>query len=481
MPKLAAEIWRDFEVGASGTAHKPIKSDIRDWGLAVEQVEAFVVAPGAATVPLFSQGAGVAPIYRSIVGGDLPNPSAAVPGAVYTKPAVPGQILAGLEGDGSFTVANTTGTGAIVLANTPNFTGGTITMDGTNLVGSVAGTNVLYGPDNRLAVQISPTVNFYKAGTTHDFYNFNGTDLYASLGPKTLDLQPSPLISNEAFSALKITQTWNTTGLAAMFDLQITDTASAIGSWFMRARGTSTGASILWYVDKGGSGTYAGNLNVGGVIVLGGKNYASVNGSGQLDSYCAAAGNRLLTATGGLLEFVSNTGQRQFYGQTSGSHIVNVPATAGGASTWPLTTGELINTGTGIGPGLFFADINFNAPAGTDVAIPIKFAAGVTRARFTGSQPYNTGPGAAALNTVQVAVYTAPGAGGFAICLPQALSSITTNTEGATGAFVNMVLNPAMGVFHWWNIASISTVYFRIITPQGAPALGRVTIGVQAL
>src|SRR5262245_62575869 len=121
MPLTAAENWRDFETTPGSVAHKPIKADIRAWGSALEAVGGFNV-PGADTsAALFSAGVGVAPVWRKIVGFDLPNPSTVIPGAVFAKPGAPNQILSGLGIDGEFDVATVSGTGDIILNNSPNF------------------------------------------------------------------------------------------------------------------------------------------------------------------------------------------------------------------------------------------------------------------------------------------------------------------------------------------------------------------------
>ncbi len=46
----AATIFRDFEVGTSGTLHKPVKSDVRDWGAWLEALEATLTGANVNTI-----------------------------------------------------------------------------------------------------------------------------------------------------------------------------------------------------------------------------------------------------------------------------------------------------------------------------------------------------------------------------------------------------------------------------------------------
>lgn len=479
MPLTAADIWRDFETaGTPGSgAHKPIKADIRAWGSALENAGG-ITAPGVQLVPLFSNGVGVPAAYRPIVGFDLPNPSLAVPGAVFAKPGVAGQILAGLGTDGEFDLAAVSGTGSIVLSDNPNFIG-TVKLNGLTFLSSTGGTHNVIAPDGRIAFQMqgTPSVNFYKADT-HQFYNPIGSQLFAQIDQVGLNITPPPLTSTAnptATNAIHIAQTWNngaTVNNLLRFDL--TDTASNVGSRILVAY---VGGGIRWYVDKAGSGTYSGNLNIGGVIVVGGKNFSSVNGAGAIDRYCSSAGGgiRWLTESGAtVLEMLSNLGVHSYHGATSGQHNVSPPAAASGASTWPTTSGELMNTGVGQIQGNFGAAVDFNV-ANVDIPIPFRFSGGVTKFRFAGGYLVNTGPGAAALNTVQVALYTGPGGTGTALCLPQGVAGITSNAQGVAGVYANLATNPALGL-HWFDVATFSTIYVRVTTAQGAAAAGRVGI-----
>jgi hypothetical protein len=482
MAITAADIWRDFETaGTPGSgAHKPIKADIRAWGSALENAGG-ITAPGVQLVPLFSNGVGVPAAYRPIVGFDLPNPSLAVPGAVFAKPGVAGQILAGLGTDGEFDLAAVTGTGSIVLSNNPNFTG-TVSINGLTFLSSAGGTHQVIAPDGRLGFQMSgaPATNYYKADA-HNFYNPIGSIPFATLDQWGWNVTPPPLTSGASpgqLNALHIAQTWNNGATVNnLLRCDLTDTASAIGSRIMLA---TVGGVIRWYVDKAGSGTYSGNLNIGGVIVVGGKNFSSVNGAGAIDRYNSSTGGgiRWLTESGvTVLEMLSNLGVRSYHGATSGQHNVSPPAAAAGSSTWPTTSGELVNTGTGLLQGAYGAAIDFNV-ANVDIPIPFRVASGITKFRFAGGYMLNTGPGAAALNTVQVALYTGPGGTGTAICLPQAIASITSNAQGTAGVYQNLVTNPALGL-HWFDVATFSTVYARVTTAQGAAAAGRVGFIIQ--
>src|SRR5262245_32957687 len=171
MPLTAAENWRDFETTPGSVAHKPIKADIRAWGSALEAVGGFNVPGADTTAALFSAGAGVAPVWRKIVGFDLPNPSTVVPGAVFAKPAAAGQLLSVLGTDGEFDTATATGTGDVVLNTSPNLIA-PVKVNGLNFLNSSGGSHMIVAPDGRDAFSASgsPQQNLCKA-TTHSWFN----------------------------------------------------------------------------------------------------------------------------------------------------------------------------------------------------------------------------------------------------------------------------------------------------------------------
>ena len=78
------------------------------------------------------------------------------------------------------------------------------------------------------------------------------------------------------------------------------------------------------------------------------------------------------------------------------------------------------------------------------------------------------------LTTAQAAVYTASGGGGVAVCSPQALSALTTNSAASAGNATD--LTPALGAAIFFTSA---TLYFRITTAQGGAATVDVAIEIQ--
>lgn len=250
---LASEVWRDYVtdgVPASGP-HRPVKADIRAWGTGIEGV-GFAV-PGVSHVPLFSNGLSAVPVYRAIIGADLPNPSLLTAGGVFALPGAAGQVLSGIGTDGSPDVATVTGTGDVMLSASPSISG-ILKHGALNLIGSAGGTHIFYAPDGRLAVQLGDTgnPNFYKAAT-HAFYNATGSDQFLNLDQYTTELLPFGLTSALDTSALKITQTWNTTGLPMAIDLSITRTAADAGARLLRLRAGAAGTTRTFDVDPLGN------------------------------------------------------------------------------------------------------------------------------------------------------------------------------------------------------------------------------------
>lgn len=462
MPLTAAEIWRDFNVGSSGTPHKPIKADIRAWGAAVETI-GFTI-PGAALVPLFSAGVGVAPVFRAIVGFDLPNPSTTTPGAVFSKPVVPGQILSGLGGDGSFTVASVTGTGSIVLSESPSFTG-PIRFGTLNFADFIGGTMIVYGPDNRLAFQAAGSVNFYKA-ESHDIYNSGGTDLFARLNANQLLLQPSSITAATPVVTdypLDIQTTWNTTGVCVGINLKIVNTASSAASRAFRIMSGSAGTTEQFSVFSDPNNPV---IALRGIAIL-----SSPPGSPNF-IYASPAGLNYINASGGaFLTTQSNTGVWAFVGTTSGTHTLASQAIASGASTLPNTTGELWNTGLGVPITLQSVAVDFNA-ANTDHAITIALPTGFTRYVLSSVRVTNTGT-TASLTTATGALFTsAAGAGTALVASGTALSALTSNVAGTAGS--HAVLTVANTTTYQTDI----TLFWRTQTAQGAAASGYVSIQV---
>ena len=113
--------------------------------------------------------------------------------------------------------------------------------------------------------------------------------------------------------------------------------------------------------------------------------------------------------------------------------------------------------------------VDANSVADTAIAIPLPRGVGKYRVgRVTALNPSTS------LTTAQAAVYTASGGGGVAVCSPQALSALTTNSAASAGNATD--LTPALGAAIFFTSA---TLYFRITTAQGGAATVDVAIEIQ--
>jgi hypothetical protein len=111
-------------------------------------------------------------------------------------------------------------------------------------------------------------------------------------------------------------------------------------------------------------------------------------------------------------------------------------------------------------------NVNFNSAG--DTAITINIAASAEWRMFIVAIT-NTGT-TASLTTAQYGLFTASGGGGTALVASgTAMSGLTSNTVNTPTNYIQAA--PAVGVR-----LNITTVYFRITTPQGAAASGNVYI-----
>lgn len=197
-----------------------------------------------------------------------------------------------------------------------------------------------------------------------------------------------------------------------------------------------------------------------------------------------------------------------YHGSSSGTHhVVAAPAAGSGTSTWPSTTGTIINTGatntvtnamlsnmanstikcrTTAGTGapedctganvaaiatsqfLFTTvAIDFNT-TNTDYPVTITLPTGYTKFILASIRTVNTGT-TASLTTATYGVWTGAGETGTAIVTSGAvLSAITTNAPATNAAYV--VSSLAVGGTAYFN--SGTTFYYRMKTAQGAAASG---------
>jgi len=113
--------------------------------------------------------------------------------------------------------------------------------------------------------------------------------------------------------------------------------------------------------------------------------------------------------------------------------------------------------------------VNANSVADTAIAIPLP--SGFTKyrvARVTALNP------SVSLTAAYGALYTASGGGGVAVCSPQALSGLTTNSAGSAGNAIDLAQALAAATFF-----TSSSLYFRITTGQGSAATVDVAIEIQ--
>lgn len=465
MPLSANDIWRDFNtagVPASG-AHKPIKADIRAWGTAIEATSGLAV-PGAATVPLFSNGVGVPPVYRAIVGIDLPNPSATTPGAIFALPGVPGQVLSGIGADGQPDLATVSGTGSVVMNTDPSFAGSI--KFGTIPFATASGSgHILFGPDGRLGVQLLASNAFYKSNL-HTWTDDNGGDQFATLSALKFELAPAPFSLTNHDTAFKITQQINDATTAVnCVDWWFSSTAFLPGSNAFRIVGGPTANVQLytWTLDH--------NNPVFGML---GRSVLAAPPGSPTTIYAAATGFTFNNASGtAALASIGATGIWSFFGTSSGTHTVAAQAAASGASTLPNTNGLLWNTGLGPPLTSLSTAVNFNAVG--DYPINITLPPGATAYRLGAIVTINTGPGAASLTTAQMGMWSGPGATGINIIASgTALTTIVSNSPNTQNATLQHTTVVGISAAY----LNFPTLFYRVTQAQGAAAAGRVTVQI---
>lgn len=133
----------------------------------------------------------------------------------------------------------------------------------------------------------------------------------------------------------------------------------------------------------------------------------------------------------------------------------------------------------GIIPGFFRmcrVAVDFNT-TNTDHQCALTIPTGITRVRLNGIFLLNTGT-TASLTTARGGVFTATGGGGTTIAADQALSGITSN---ANNNAANILAMTAAGGAGWLNVSTLTAIYYRNSTPQGAAASGIFSLWAQAV
>lgn len=159
-------------------------------------------------------------------------------------------------------------------------------------------------------------------------------------------------------------------------------------------------------------------------------------------------------------------------GSSSGQHTVSALAAAGsGTSTWPTTTGTIINTG--YYPPIRFVATAVNLNSVADTTFTINLPSGPARFRVSAISVINTGT-TASLTTAVIGVYSTTGGGGTAYVTGAALSACTSNSSPSAGQFCS----PSIGTMSTRIFSSGTQLFFRVETPQGAAATGDVILNV---
>lgn len=196
------------------------------------------------------------------------------------------------------------------------------------------------------------------------------------------------------------------------------------------------------------------------------------------DDYAVIITTSFATATGLQTSY-------KLYNRSLGSRALVYPVTVDGAQT--LTTTDTLTDGLAVigqtggdpvvraGPGLQryqLTAVDFNS-ANTDNAIAITLNPGSSRYRvnacFISGASHD-------LSTATCGLFTAAAAGGTAIVTSGTAITVTATTEGTNANMQSLTINN--GTTQSWNL---TTLYFRVQTPEGAAATGNVTLDIQPL
>jgi len=118
------------------------------------------------------------------------------------------------------------------------------------------------------------------------------------------------------------------------------------------------------------------------------------------------------------------------------------------------------------------ATVNFNA-GNTDTAIPVLLPSGITRYRVVAVEISGA---SGTLTTATAGVFTAAGGGGVAVVTGGSAITVSTGAEDTNNNTQSMNVNNGSTQSY-----TGSTLYFRVATPQGVAATGKVTIVIHPL
>ena len=156
-----------------------------------------IASLGAASQALFSNGTGSDPIFRSIVGSDLPNPSSSTLGGVFSKTAVVGEFLTALNPDGTFSSASLTLTNPFQVGGV-NY--------GKNVT-SGANYNVLLSPDGHdafMAGGVGDATNYSKANGGTQFANNAATTIFGKIDSSGIGVRSTGAAFNLFFTSNEV-------------------------------------------------------------------------------------------------------------------------------------------------------------------------------------------------------------------------------------------------------------------------------------
>jgi len=195
-----------------------------------------------------------------------------------------------------------------------------------------------------LMLSTSGGQNIYHGGSGGTaFYNFDGSVSWASIGSTGVFAQtPVALTGSLATSAHSITQTYNTSGQPAAFDINITNTASSASSTYATFRtGATNGfrfviSSAFLQFGGGGNNTGIGAANSAGTGSATGTSIrylGSAGGNTGYDHHFSAVAGR--DSTSGTLGIINATGTFNPASGTSIFALLNIVSTinqTGGAN-----------------------------------------------------------------------------------------------------------------------------------------------------
>lgn len=234
---------------------------------------------------------------RAIVGSDLPNPSTATLGGVFSLPVTANEVLSGISNTGTPTRATTTGAGDVVRAVSPTISG-TLTVTSTSAsafaVGRLGATNPAFNVD-------------CSAGTIVNGFSARGA---VTLGVPTLVAAGSDTNISYGFSSKGSASVLFYTQNVGSLGMQLLDSGGVNNRWFVVNGGTGGGNVTI--------GATTGSLAISSPLSL--STPLSVGNGGSGTSTTFTQGSVVFAGASGI--YSSNTGF--FWDNTSGQLVLNL-------------------------------------------------------------------------------------------------------------------------------------------------------------